>query len=128
MARYICKVLQILFMKLAKLKSIKRFNGRPAKPITHMIYPTLTVQGHTKLLVLLLMTQLGQHLIILGKSWICRYSVILDMSCNKLGFWPDHCEHSGIKRKTPTAEKWIGGIALALSLNESMRDQEKALV
>ena len=67
MAHYICEVLQILFIKLAKLKPIKRFDGRPVNPITHAIYLTLTVQGHTKLLVSLLIIKLGQHLIILGK-------------------------------------------------------------
>ena len=107
MVRYICKVLQILFMKLAKPKLIKGFDSRPAKPITHAIYPTLTVQGHTKMLALLLVTQLGQHLIILSKSWICRHNVILDMSYDKLAFWPGHCEHSGIERKTPIAKKGL---------------------
>lgn len=128
MARYICKVLQISFIKLAKPKPIKGFDGRPAKPITHAIYPTLPVQGHTKMLASLLVTQLGQHPIILGKPWMRRHGVILDMSCDKLAFWPGHCEHSGIKRKTLTAEKKVGGIALAPSLSEPMRGQEKALV
>ena len=50
MARHVCDVLQILFIQLAKLKPIKGFDGKPAPPITHVIYPTLTVQGHTKLL------------------------------------------------------------------------------
>ena len=67
MACYICKVLQILFIKLAKPKSIKEFNDMPANPITHAIYPTLIVQGHTKLLAPLLVIKLGQHSIILGK-------------------------------------------------------------
>ena len=57
-----------------------------------------------------------------------KHSVILDMSCDKLGFWPGHCEHSDIKRKTSTAEKKVEGIALALSLSKLIRDQDKALV
>lgn len=67
MAHYICKVLQILFIKLAKFKPIKRFDGRSAKSITYTIYLILIVQSHTKMLVLLFVTQLGQHSIILDK-------------------------------------------------------------
>ena len=52
--RYIYEILQISFIKLAKSKPIKEFNDKPAKPITHMIYPRLIVQSHTKMLALLL--------------------------------------------------------------------------
>ena len=86
MARYVCNVLQISFIQLAKPKPIKGFDGKPAPPITHVIYPTLTVQGHTKLLALFLITKLGQHLLILGKPWMQKHNVILDMSCDKLIF------------------------------------------
>ena len=59
MARHVCDVLQIFFIQLAKPKPIRGFNGKPAPPITHTIYPTLTVQGHTKLLALFLIIKLG---------------------------------------------------------------------
>ena len=59
MARYVCKVLNICFVKLIKLKPLKGFDGQPAPPITHAIYPTLTVQNHTKELAPLLVTKLG---------------------------------------------------------------------
>ena len=95
MARYVCDVLQISFIQLAKLKPIKRFDGKLAPLITHAIYPTLTVQGHTKLLAFFLITKLGQHLLILGKPWMQKHGVILDMSCDKLIFWPGHCQYPG---------------------------------
>ena len=41
------------------------------------------------------MTKLGQHLLILGKPWMQKHMVILDMSCDKLAFWPKHCQHLG---------------------------------
>ncbi|MCJ1267742.1 hypothetical protein MMC22_007628, partial [Lobaria immixta] len=34
-----------------------------------------------------------QHLLILGKLWMQKHGVILDMSCDKLAFWPGHCQH-----------------------------------
>ena len=94
-ARHVCNVLQISFIQLAKPKSIKGFDGKPVPPITHAIYPTLTVQGHTKSLAPFLITKLGQHPLILGKPWMRKHGVILDMSCDKLAFWPGHCQHPG---------------------------------
>ena len=129
MACYICEVLQISFIKLAKPTPIKKFDSRPARPITHTIYPTLTVQGHTKMLAPLLVTQLSQHPIILGKLWMRRHGIILNMSCDKLTFWPGHCKHSDIKKKMPvTSKKRIEKIALVPSLSKPIRDQEKTLV
>ena len=95
MARHVCDVLQISFIQLAKLKPIREFDGKPAPPITHAIYLTLTVQGHTKLLAPFLITKLGQYPLILGKPWMQKHGVILNMNCDKLTFWPRHCQHPG---------------------------------
>ena len=86
MARHMCDVLQISFIQLAKSKPIRGFNGKLAPPIIHAIYLTLTVQGHIKLLAPFLITKLDQHPLILGKSWMQKHGVILDMSCDKLTF------------------------------------------
>ena len=67
MTCHVCEVLQIFFIQLAKPKLIRGFDGKSAPPIIYAIYPTLTVQGHTKSLALFLITKLGQHLLILGK-------------------------------------------------------------
>ena len=91
MARHVCDVLQISFIQLAKPKLIRGFNSKSAPPITHVIYLTLIVQGHTELLAPFLITKLGQYSLILGKPWIRKHGVILDMSCDKLTFWSRHC-------------------------------------
>ena len=59
MARHVCDVLKISFIQLAKPKPIKRFEGKPAPPITHAIRPTLMVQGYTKSLAQFLIIKLG---------------------------------------------------------------------
>ena len=59
MARHVCDVLKIFFIQLAKSKFIRGFDGKPAPLITHAIYLTLTVQGHTKFLALFLVMKLG---------------------------------------------------------------------
>ena len=67
MVHHVCHVLQISLISLAKLKLLKKFDGRSAQPITHAIYLILNVQGHSKLLAPMLVTSLGQHPIILEK-------------------------------------------------------------
>ena len=63
----VCEALKISFIKLAKLKQFKKFDSQSALLITHTIYLTLIVQNHTKKLVLLLVTKLGQYSIIFSK-------------------------------------------------------------
>ena len=98
MPRYVCHVLKILFLPLAKPKLLKEFDEKPAKPIMYAIYSMLTVQSHSKLLVFMLVILLSQYPIILGKPWMQKHGIILDMSCNKLTFWPGHCKHSKIRK------------------------------
>ena len=92
-ARHVCDILQISFIQLPKPKPIRGFDGKSAPSITHAIYSMLTVQDHTKLLAPFLIMKLGQYLLILGKPWMQKHGVILDMSCDKLTFWPGHCQH-----------------------------------
>jgi len=61
--------LQIEFLSLIKLKSIREFDDHYAKKlITHAIYSNLTVQDHMKRFVFMLITRLDQHQIILEKT------------------------------------------------------------
>ena len=70
-AHIICENLEISLIPLLKLKPVKGFDEHLAKrPITHAIYLSLTVQDHSELTTLMLITPLRQHLIILGKPWL----------------------------------------------------------
>ncbi len=65
----VCDYLQIEFLFLIKLKSIREFNDHYAKKlITHAIYSNLTVQDHMKHFVFMLIIQLDQHQMILRKT------------------------------------------------------------
>ena len=66
-ARHVCKVLQISFILLAKPKPVRGFDSQPASNIIHIIYPTLIMQVHSKLLAPMFVIKLGQHLLILNK-------------------------------------------------------------
>ena len=95
-AHIICENLGINPIPLLRPKPIKGFDGHLAKqPITHAIYPGLTVQDHSKLTTPMLITPLGQHPIILGKPWLNRHGVVLDMKLDSLIFVPGRCSHFG---------------------------------
>ncbi len=68
-AQIVCDQLQIEPLALIKAKSIRGFDDHYAKKlITHAIYSNLTVQGHTMGTASMLITRLGQHQMILGKT------------------------------------------------------------
>ena len=68
-AHIICENLEISSIPLLKSKLVKGFNRHLVKQsITHAIYSGLMVQDHSELTALMLITLLGQHLIILRKS------------------------------------------------------------
>ena len=94
MARRVCDKLQIEPIRLSKPKAIRDFDGKRAPDVTHAIYPTMTVQEHRETITPMLITKLGQHPIILGKPWMKKHGVILDMRNDRLSFWPGHCQHT----------------------------------
>lgn len=57
-AKIVCKKLEIQPQRLTKPKLIQGFDSRAAKPITHAIYPMLSLGKHTESLALLLITKL----------------------------------------------------------------------
>ena len=68
----------------------------------------------------MLVTKLSQHLLILNKPWMQKHGLIIDMSCNKITFWPDYCQHLTVETK-------LWGIILAPFRSEPMRGQEEIL-
>ena len=125
MGRHVCNVLKISFLPLAKPKPLKGFDGKPARSITHAIYSTLTVQRHSKLLAPMFITLLGQHPIILRKPWMRKHGVILNMSCDKLTFWPGHCQHSGIEKLVAPL---VRELAPTLKPNEPIGKEQAASI
>jgi len=68
-AQIVCDQLQIKSLTLIKAKSIREFDNHYAKKlITHVIYSNLMIQDYTVNIASMLITQLEQHQIILGKT------------------------------------------------------------
>jgi len=81
----VCDHLQIEFLSLIKLKSIRKFDDHYAKKlITHAIYLNLTVQDHMKCFVFMLIIWLNQHQMILEKTWMNKIKMIIDMKDDHL--------------------------------------------
>ena len=81
---------------LSQPRNVRGFDGNVSpNPITHALYPILTVQNHTELTTPMLITSLGQHQIILGKPWMNSHGVVLDMQFDQLSFKPGACDHYG---------------------------------
>jgi len=64
----VCERLHLEPVPLRRPKPLRGFNGKLSKkPITHMILPNLTIQGHKEASCPMLIAPLGQYDIILGK-------------------------------------------------------------
>ncbi len=86
-AQIVCDQLQIEPLTLTKAKSIRGFDDHYAKKlITHAIYPNLTVQDHTVGTAPMLITRLDQHQMILGKTWMNKTGLVIDMRTDFLRF------------------------------------------
>lgn len=92
----ICEELQIEPLPLSKPKPLRGFDGKLAKrPITHCLLPNLEVHGHKESTCPMLIAPLGQHDLILGKPWMNKHGVLLDMLRDKILFVPGRCSHDG---------------------------------
>ena len=67
LADQVCEKLQIACVRLNQLKPVEGYNGQVTpKPITHTIYPTLTIEGHKELTASMFITCLRHQGAILG--------------------------------------------------------------
>ena len=87
------KELKLEVVSLSILKSLRDYNEKLFKrSITHCLLFELNVNNHRKETYLMLIAPI-QHDLILSKSWINKYKVLLNMLKNKILFVLDRCEH-----------------------------------
>ena len=99
----LCDKLGLEPYALPKPKPLRGFDGRLARsPITHCLLPNLIVQDHHESTCPMLIAPLGSHDFILGKPWMNKHGVLLDLLTDKLLFHPGHCSHDG---NTPSSPK-----------------------
>ena len=82
-ARVLCDILQIKPSPLIKPKTVKAFNGKSTERITYGIYPCLEVAGHCESTIPLMITNLGNHQMMLGMPWLEAYGVVADFAARR---------------------------------------------
>ena len=55
----------------------------------------MAVKGHKESTAPLLITNLGNHNMILGLPWLRMHGVVIDFAANRMMFKPNHCQHKG---------------------------------
>jgi len=120
-AQNVCDHLQIEPLPLTKPKPIRGFDGHYAKKlITHAIYSNLTVQDHMERFASMLITRLGQHQMILGKTWMNKIGVTIDMRDDRLQF-PSSEAH--IKASTKAHSTVLSSKKIAIEQKSSISTQ-----
>ena len=104
-AQLISEKLGLRPVPLSRPKHLCCFDGRMAKPITHAIYPTMTIKDHSELSCPMFITTIGSHPLILGKPWMNRHGVILDLKYDLLKFKPGRCDHWGSPKHESMVQK-----------------------
>ena len=94
--KIICEQLQIAFIPLSAFRPLRGYNEQIAfKSITHVIYFTLKVNEHAEQTCSMLIVLLNNHRIIIGKSWMNRHEVILNILYDRIVFKSNRCKHFG---------------------------------
>ena len=65
----------------------------------------MKVGDHLESTVPMLITNLGNQHIILGKPWMNKHKVLLDMADDRIVFLPGRCDHTGAPQARPKALK-----------------------
>jgi transposase InsO family protein len=66
---------------------VKGYNGQNGAPITHYAVLNLTIDRRIQSFTPFLITSLGNHGLILGRSWLAEHKILLDSARRKL-IWP----------------------------------------
>ena len=105
-AQLLSEHLDIVPIPLAKPRYLCGYDGKiRKKPVTHAIYPSMKVGDHLESTVPMLITNLGNQHIILGKPWMNKHKVLLDMADDRIIFLPGRCDHTGAPQARPKASK-----------------------
>ena len=76
-------------VRLNEKVPVRGYDGRAGQPITHVIIMDLEVDGHQLKQQPMLITNLGQHKIILGRKWMETHNLCLDVRSRSF-LWPEN--------------------------------------
>jgi transposase InsO family protein len=88
LAIQVAKALSIHTIRLSVECPTQAYDGRAGRPITHALELTLMIDGRVQRRVPMLITDLGEHDLILGRMWFEKYGVLPDCKKRRL-IWPE---------------------------------------
>jgi Reverse transcriptase (RNA-dependent DNA polymerase) len=129
LARDLMKFLNISPISLSKPCSVKGYDGRPGKPISEVLMLHLEIDGHRQKNIPLLILDLGNYDLILGRKWFDKFDIWLDIR-NKRLLWPrEHSSDSNFTKEicTPRENLRITAILPRHQADVEKRDRAFAL-
>ena len=90
----ICDSLLLQSVSLITSKSLREYDDKLSKTlITHCLLSTLNVIDYKKEICSILIISLGNYNAILGKSWINKHDMLLDMLKDEILFVSERCNY-----------------------------------
>ena len=83
----ICDHLNLESILFSKLKRLRDYNDVISFTVTHVIYFNIRIKKHKQFIVLMFIADFGNHEIILNKSWMNQYDLLLNMKNDSLIFF-----------------------------------------
>jgi predicted aspartyl protease len=83
----VAKFCQTPAIRLQATCYVKGYDGKTKEPVTHVIFLDLHIDGRQFKEVPLLIANLGNHKIILGRKWLAEQDIWLDVK-NRRMMWP----------------------------------------
>jgi transposase InsO family protein len=81
---------------------VRGYDGKPGSPVTHVLILHLAVDGHRQYDIPMLILDLGNHDIILGRKWFTQFDIWLDVRNRRL-IWPEQRpEHLSFAKELTT--------------------------
>ena len=84
----VAKFCQTPAIRLQEVCYVKGYDGKTKEPVTHVIFLDLRIDGRQFKEVPLLIADLGNHEIILGRKWLAEQDIWLDVK-NRRMIWPN---------------------------------------
>ena len=97
-AHEICETFECAPVELIKYRMAKEYDGRTDSFIIHVIYFRMKIGPHTENLAALMITFLVNHSVILGRPWMIKHEIIIDVAVKQYGervvkWRKNHCDH-----------------------------------
>jgi hypothetical protein len=105
---------------------VKGYDGRPGKPISEVLILHLEIDGYRQRNIPLLILDLGNYDLILGRKWFDKFDIWLDIR-NKRLLWPrEHPSDSNFTKEICTPRENLRITAILSRYQADVEKRERA--